>query len=180
MTRPTNGDKDNDKSIFVAAMKGVEPLELSNKVIFAPKLPQSRKKKRLFIHDETQDLDYSSESSRVSAFEYLLHHQKGIRLQELTKLKKGDFTTQWRLDLHGKTSEQADTQIQKFIYQAWSNKARYAIIIHGKGYNSEDNVPTLKNLVNQRLKQLKQVLGFCSALPKDGGTGAVYVFLKSH
>ncbi len=180
MTLPTNGDKDDGKTLFIDAVKDVQPLKSNNKVTFPPKKPKLHTKKPSSIDKKLQDLDYSEDFNTVGAFDNLLHHQKGIRLQELSKLKKGEFYTQWELDLHGQTSEEADRNIQAFIYQAWSDKARYAIIIHGKGYRSENSIPVLKNLVNQRLKQIKQVLGFCSALPKDGGTGAVYVFLKAH
>ncbi|HET8706021.1 MAG TPA: Smr/MutS family protein, partial [Pseudomonadales bacterium] len=38
--------------------------------------------------------------------------------------------------------------------------------------------PILKSSVNHWLRQLPQVLAFCSAQPKDGGLGAVYVLVK--
>ncbi|MGY8862749.1 MAG: Smr/MutS family protein, partial [Pseudomonadales bacterium] len=36
----------------------------------------------------------------------------------------------------------------------------------------------IKSHVNHWLQQLDAVLAFTSALPKDGGTGALYVLLK--
>jgi DNA-nicking Smr family endonuclease len=37
----------------------------------------------------------------------------------------------------------------------------------------------LKGMVDKWLRQRDEVLAFCSARPVDGGTGAVYVLLKS-
>ena len=54
---------------------------------------------------------------------------------------------------------------------------RHVIIIHGKGYRSQGR-PVIKPMVNRWLRQDDEVLAFCSARPKDGGTGAVYVLLR--
>jgi DNA-nicking Smr family endonuclease len=52
-------------------------------------------------------------------------------------------------------------------------------IIHGKGYGSNNQGPIIKPLVNKWLQQRNEILAFCSARPNDGGTGAVYVLLKT-
>ena len=46
-------------------------------------------------------------------------------------------------------------------------------IVHGKGSEA-----ILKTCINGWLRQLPEVLAFCSAPPKDGGNGAVLVLLK--
>ena len=38
----------------------------------------------------------------------------------------------------------------------------------------------IKNKLNQWLRNNSIVWGFCSARPSDGGTGAIYVYLKSN
>lgn len=38
--------------------------------------------------------------------------------------------------------------------------------------------PCNKNLLNRWLPQMNEVIAFHSALPKDGGSGAIYVLLK--
>ena len=50
-------------------------------------------------------------------------------------------------------------------------------IVHGKGHRS-DFGPVLKRMVDRLLRQLDDVLAFCSARQMDGGTGAVMVLLK--
>ncbi|HHT00027.1 MAG TPA: DNA mismatch repair protein MutS [Thiomicrospira sp.] len=130
--------------------------------------------------DNPHKLDKAKHVTKVTTFESLFYHQKGIRLQELSKLKKGDFTVQAVLDLHGLTIDQAEIESLDFIHRAYQEYFRYIRIIHGKGYNSDDSYPALKNLVNQILRQTKLVLAFSSTPEKDGGTGAVNIFLKSH
>ena len=56
---------------------------------------------------------------------------------------------------------------------------RCAHIIHGKGYRSGERQPVLKRKVNYWLRLRPDVLAFCSATPRDGGTGAVYVLLRN-
>ncbi|MDD1606319.1 MAG: Smr/MutS family endonuclease, partial [Methylococcaceae bacterium] len=51
-------------------------------------------------------------------------------------------------------------------------------IVHGKGHRSPDNYPIIKNNLNVWLRQHKDVQAFCSATPKNGGTGAVVVLLQ--
>jgi len=62
-----------------------------------------------------------------------------------------------------------------------STKHIYCVqIIHGKGLSNQTQPPLLKNQVNRWLRCHPAVLAFCSAQPKDGGTGALYVLLKQH
>lgn len=185
---------EEDKSLFLEAMQGVVPLDNVEKrpiynlniisqtqkeVIKKVKRKANANMHRLNSH-ETEQLDRSYHVQEVTAFENLLYHRKGLRLQELSKLKKSEFAVQAILDLHGYTRDEAELQIIAFVHDCYQNKYRYIRIIHGKGYNSEDRFPTLKNLVNQILRQKKQILAFASTPQKDGGTGAVNVFLKAH
>lgn len=175
---------DEDKLLFTAAMEEVTPLQTKNKVHIPPPKPSVKatlQNKRPSTMDTNLSFTESlADSQKVSAFESIQFSRPGIRMQEIIKLKKGDFSSEWQLDLHGMTELEADRQLLEFITQANQHNIRYLIIVHGKGYNSDLDYPILKNLVNQRLRQAKPVLAFCSAQPKDGGTGAVYVFLKQN
>ncbi|WP_051640706.1 Smr/MutS family protein [Thiomicrorhabdus sp. Milos-T2] len=180
-----------DKSIFLEAMKDVKPLNTTKKnesynpkaINAAQKSVLKRVKRKANLEQKKQttletEKDFST--SKVSAFESILYHQKGIRLQELSKLKKGEFSIQAVLDLHGFTQDTAEQQIIEFVSHCYHEKYRFIRIIHGKGYNSEDEYPILKNLVNQLLRQIKVIIAFASTPEKDGGTGAVNLFLKAH
>ncbi|MDX1353036.1 MAG: Smr/MutS family protein [Thiomicrorhabdus sp.] len=183
--------QEEDKSIFLQAMQGVKPLDSSNKTPSPNKQKQSqvellrRVKKRHNtrynnqMHLDELHLDMGKTIPKVTAFESMLFYQKGMRLQDVTKLKKGEFTIQQCLDLHGLTIEQAEIKIIGFLNNAYGGKLRYIRIIHGKGYNSTEEFPALKNLVNLILRQSQTVIGFASTPEKDGGTGAVNILLKA-
>lgn len=60
-------------------------------------------------------------------------------------------------------------------------RRRCVLLIHGRGLNSPDRVPVLKNaLVGwlTRGRLAKRVLAFATARPVDGGAGALYVLLR--
>jgi DNA-nicking Smr family endonuclease len=53
--------------------------------------------------------------------------------------------------------------------------------VHGRGLNSKDQIPVLKDAVRLWLARgriAKSVLAFATARPTDGGAGAVYVLLR--
>lgn len=105
----------------------------------------------------------------------------GFDANVMRKLRAGDFSVQASLDLHGLTRDAAKPAVEGFINKARITGHRCVLIVTGRGLNSADQVPVLKEGVQQWLtrgRAAKQVLGFCSARPKDGGAGAVYVLLR--
>ena len=118
------------------------------------------------------------ETSPVDFEESLSFYQNGIDFKTSQALKKGKIVPEDHLDLHGFTMVQAREELTEFIHFALLHDIRCIRIIHGKGYKAQQDYPLLKNKVNSWLRQHPQVLAFNSALPKDGGTGAVYVLLK--
>ncbi|MBE0493213.1 MAG: Smr/MutS family protein [Thiomicrospira sp.] len=169
---------EEDKLLFAQAMEGAVPINTSEKATLArPKLKAKRPKTS---HIDLIEANNVESVEAVSAHQSLLFHEKGLRLQDLSRLRKGEFSIQARLDLHGDTEEVAQPRLLQFIQQSYLANYRFALIIHGKGYNSDIDYPVLKNLVNQTLRALPQIVAFCSAQQKDGGTGAVYVLLKAH
>ena len=94
------------------------------------------------------------------------------------KLRRGQFSINGQLDLHGLTIPEARQALASFLHGSQTRGAQCVIIIHGKGYGSQNKQPILKNKVNSWLQQHTEVLAFCSAQPADGGTGAVYVLLR--
>lgn len=170
---------DEDKSLFEAAVAGAQKLKET------PKTETFRKRRSTKVGTLRDRDNYSTEGSSpppaiepVSAYASLSFERPGIRPQDLRKLRQGKFKTHWQLDLHGQTEAQAEQTLHSFILDAEKAQVRYLLIIHGKGHNSDRERPVLKNLVNWRLRQFNSVLAFCSAQPKDGGAGAVYVLLQ--
>ena len=71
----------------------------------------------------------------------------------------------------------AETLLRRFLREAVDDGLGCVRVIHGKGLNSPDGVPLLKNLVDRMLRQRADVLAFHSAPAVQGGTGAVLVLL---
>jgi len=170
--------QEEDRKLFQQAMAGVKPLKTKAKVTHRPKRKSYPKPPPATLVDSI-DTDASDDNGlwdRVG--ERVFWQRRGLRTQEITRLKKGQFAKHWCIDLHGLTQDAAATELKAFLYQAWQLGARYALVIHGKGYNSADG-PVLKGMVHQLLPTLPFVPAFSSAQPKDGDTGATYVFLKA-
>lgn len=100
-----------------------------------------------------------------------------INIKIFSDLKNGKVPIEAELDLHGLIVDEAHDALQNFIHNAQQKSLRCVRIIHGKGHKADER-PILKNKVNNWLRQLHCVLAFCSATPRDGGTGAVYVLLR--
>lgn len=166
-----------DKQLFAQAVSGATPLERKNRADTSLPKPKRRPIKTQ-QHIELNDPRFSFSAPSVSANEHIEHYEKGFRLQDLSRLRKREFDLDGQLDLHGEQETSAQSLLTHFIAQHFRLGHRHVLIIHGKGHNASGDHPILKNLVNQVLRQLPEVLAFTSAQPKDGGTGAVYVRLK--
>jgi DNA-nicking Smr family endonuclease len=113
--------------------------------------------------------------------EYIEGLAPGIDKRLLRKLRKGDYALQGHLDLHGMTSEEARDEVERFVDSALGDGKRCLLIIHGRGLNSKDNIPVLKERLKVWLTRGRigrRVLAFATARPTDGGAGAVYVLLR--
>jgi DNA-nicking Smr family endonuclease len=113
--------------------------------------------------------------------EYIEASTSGLDHHIVKKLKKGDYSYQAHLDLHGLNREQARASVAEFIRKSHWDGKRCVLIVHGRGLGSKDNIPVLKNKLAAWLTRGaigRRVLAFTSAKPYDGGTGAVYVLLR--
>jgi DNA-nicking Smr family endonuclease len=122
--------------------------------------------------------DYAGPSP-VGAGDDLLFMRPGVQHRQLQQLRRGRFRTRSELDLHGMNTAQARRALTGFLAQCQADQVRQVRIIHGKGYGSAADAPVLKNRVNAWLRQHPAVLAFSSAQLRDGGTGAVYVLLRT-
>ena len=112
----------------------------------------------------------------LSASDSISYSQAGVSTKILKKMKQGRIGYAPSIDLHGQKVEEAFQSLSKFIH--YHGDERFIHIIHGKGYNSDQNLSILKSQVVHYLKQHPLVLAFCSCPQKMGGTGAVFVYLK--
>jgi len=121
----------------------------------------------------------SLDPSELDTGEELYYCREGIQRSVLRKLRRGQYRVHDALDLHGMNVDAARRALTEFLLQARRQHLSCVRIIHGKGKRSRHKGPVLKNKVNHWLRQRDDILAFCSARPVDGGTGALYVLLRS-
>jgi len=113
--------------------------------------------------------------------EYIEGLAPGIDRRLLKKLRKGDYALQGHVDLHGLSSDEAHAEVERFLDGARDAGKRCVLIVHGRGLNSKEGIPVLKERLKVWLTRGRigrGVLAFTTARPADGGAGAVYVLLR--
>lgn len=172
---------DDDAALFRAAVGPVRPIGgQPGSTILRPR-PKPRLRS---AHDplserlELRRLWQSSLGSIAGGDVASYRHQR-LPPHVFHRLKRGQFSIQDELDLHGATRDQAAAMIRVFLAEAHAHGYGCVRIIHGKGQQSSASCPILKNLVDHLLRLRNDVMGFHSAPPAQGGTGAVLILLKS-
>ena len=172
---------DEDKKRFRDAVGNVKPIKNDNIISEKPKPSAYRKK------DKTNYLNPDYEINESVATEKLVGGEEEIKFcsagendKKFKRLRQGKYKFEGKLDLHGMLVEEAKQQLAIFLKECKIRSLACVLIIHGKGYGSKNNAPVIKNKLNQWLRNHSMVWGFCSARPSDGGTGAIYVYLKSN
>ena len=115
----------------------------------------------------------------VSAEDTLFFARAGLQQRQLQRFRRGQLSCTAELDLHGMTTAIARSELMAFIDRCRERRIRCARIIHGKGYGSGGSAPVLKNRMNSWLRQHHDVLAFSSAQARHGGSGALYLLLRS-
>ena len=104
--------------------------------------------------------------------------RRGIGIDVLTKLRRGHWSVQGDLDLHGHTTDEAHDALADFLDDARTRGFRCVRVVHGKGLTSPNKEPVLKGKVRRWLSHWDDVLAYCEAPRHAGGGGAVLVLLR--
>lgn len=115
--------------------------------------------------------------SLLDTDEALSFRRPGIGVDVVRKLRRGNWSIQRQLDLHGFRREEARNALGIFIREANKSGLRCVRVVHGKGLGSPGKAPVLKGRVQSWLVQKKEVLAFVQARPAHGGAGALVVLL---
>lgn len=175
----------DDNTLFTSAMSGVERLDpdRGRQVAEKPVPPDplqvdpegfGKKQFQKFMRGEIEfDLEYTDE--------YMQGHVKGLDSKIFRQLKAGNLSVEAHMDLHGMNAEQAYEHLLFFMRESYLQGYRCLLVITGRGKNSPGGQSVLKQAARDWLTKeplRKIVLGFCTALPKHGGAGALYVLLR--
>ena len=117
-------------------------------------------------------------SSLLETDEHLSFRRPGVGPDVTQKLRRGKWTIQRQVDLHGLRSDEAREALGHFIREAHQQGIRCVRVVHGKGLGSPGKAPVLKDKVQRWLVQKSQVLAFVQAPPAHGGAGALVVLLQ--
>ncbi|WP_419787861.1 Smr/MutS family protein [Pseudodesulfovibrio sp.] len=176
-----------DDELFMNAMQGVRQMngDKGRQVAAAPATPvgnitlddpeeTARKDLQRFIQGEVEfELEYTEE--------YMYGYVRGLDIKTFQQLKAGSLSVAAHIDLHGMTSDQARDNLLFFIRESYLQNYRCVLVVTGRGINSPGGQAVLRRetegwLTRDPLK--RAVLAFCTAQPKDGGAGALYVLLR--
>ncbi len=172
---------------FCEAMADVTPLPLKERKT-APKRKMNIKPAHPAPNDELTGLTHlknlvkgSIEMDITFSDEYIEGTVPGVSRRILKKLKKGQIPIQDHIDLHGLAKDAAESAVKNFLIKSHRLGHRCVLIVHGRGRNSPDQFPVLKEMLPKWLNRgpvKKIVLAFTTSRPYDGGTGAIYVLLR--
>jgi DNA-nicking Smr family endonuclease len=179
---------DEETALFQKAMQGVAPLCRDKDTVPRGPSSDSLETVRPEMTEEAEvlaqlaDLVDGTGSFDISdTTEYIEGIARGLDRRLLKRLRKGEYSVQAHLDLHGMNRKEAKQAVSDFLTESRRTQKRCVLIICGRGHHSKDKQPVLKThlahwLVRGRLG--RATLAFSSARPCDGGVGAVYVLLR--
>ncbi|MFM2252143.1 MAG: hypothetical protein RJB68_480 [Pseudomonadota bacterium] len=170
------------KSLFFQAAGAVQPIQSKHRALLKKELPdaaprQTQKDESAVLAESISD-DFDV-STLLDADEQMSFRRPGIGSDVTTKLRRGNWSIQAQLDLHGLRSDEARERLGQFLREAHKQGVRCVRIVHGKGLGSPGKAPVLKRKVQGWLVQKNEVLAFVQAKPADGGAGALVVLLQA-
>ena len=104
----------------------------------------------------------------------------GIDRRQAERFRKGKLTIEGKIDLHGRTQQDAHDDLLAFLRRAHAAGKRNVLVVTGKGMTTS-KVGILRQAVPRWLNEPSfrtLVLAFDYAEPQHGGEGALYVLLK--
>jgi DNA-nicking Smr family endonuclease len=108
----------------------------------------------------------------------LSFRRPGLPADVVTRLRRGQWSIQAQIDLHGLRRAEAREQLSAFVRQSLRSGWRCVRVVHGKGHGSPGGEPVLKGKVQRWLAQCAEVIAFAQATGAQGGAGALVVLLE--
>ena len=162
-----------ERNLFQRAIGAVQPLTPQPRVLLTgePAPP-------LAFQQKIDESNVLRESLSDDTDDELSYRRSGIGTEVTQKLRKGHWSLQGQLDLHGLRSDEAREALGQFIRDAYKRGWRCVRVVHGKGLGSPGKTPVLKSKVQRWLVQKNEVLAFVQAKGPEGGAGALVVLLR--
>ena len=173
---------DAENNLFVRAAGKVQPLRQAARAPHwaeqPPPIPvqQQLDDERVLQESLSDEFDASTLLDVDDAMSY---RRPGIGTEVTRRLRKGEWSIQRELDLHGLRRDDAREALSAFIRDAHRRGLRCLRVVHGKGLGSPGRVPVLKSKVQAWLIQKNEVMAFVQARADEGGAGALVVLLMA-
>jgi DNA-nicking Smr family endonuclease len=170
-----------ERTLFVRAAGAVQPIRRHGRVDLAPDQPapvpvqQQLDEQRVLQEALSDEFDATT---LLDVDEALSFRRPGVGPDVTRKLRKGEWSIQGEIDLHGLRRDAAREALAAFIREAYRRGWRCVRVVHGKGLGSPGKTPVLKGKVQGWLVQKNEVLAFVQARGDEGGAGALVVLLK--
>jgi DNA-nicking Smr family endonuclease len=169
-----------ERNLFTHAVGNVKPIASQPRVMLSTDRPAARPLQQA-LDDQAALVESMSDEFDVSTLldvdDQLSFRRPGIGTDVTRKLRKGEWSIQGQLDLHGLRSDEAREAVGQFVRDAKRMGWRCVRVVHGKGLGSPGKEPVLKSKVQRWLVQKQEVIAFVQAKPADGGAGALVVLL---
>lgn len=168
----------SELEIFQRAMRDVRPLERRKRPPRPPVPPPKPDP-----DPATEQADYLR-NNQMEIHQHPDYVEGGVGSWDrrlLKRLRRGDFSIQEELDLHGMTQPEAREEMDRFLRESCRRGLFCIRIVHGKGKNSPRGRAILREKVPVWLstrRNTRYVVAFTSASLLDGGSGATYVLLR--
>ena len=175
-------EPDDDEALFEAAVAGVARLTQTRRPpapVYRDPVPLSEREREVIRELDALVSGESPFDVRHSD-EFMAGCVPGLDPRVLRQLRKGEFTPQADLDLHGCDAAHARVLVESFVVDAHARGLRCLRIVHGRGRRSPNGEPVLRPSLPRWLARGPArliVLAYTSAPQYDGGTGASYVLL---
>lgn len=169
------------RNLFQAAIGKVQRLPAPGLANLAPTPPAPIPKQHQLDEAAAYQEAISDEvdiTTLLDTDDQLSFRRAGVGADVLQKLRKGKWSVQRQIDLHGMRTDEARETLSTFVRDAHKQGMRCVRVVHGKGLGSPGKTPVLKEKVHRWLVQKAAVVAFVQAPPAQGGAGALVVLLQ--
>ena len=169
------------RSLFQAAVGAVQRLPAHGTANLKPAAPLPLPIQHLL--DEAAALqeaisDEVDVTTLLDTDEHLSFRRPGVGPDVAHNLRRGKWSIQRQIDLHGLRSDEAREALGAFIRESHKQGIRCVRVVTGKGLGSPGKAPVLKDKVHRWLVQRSEIVAFVQAPRAQGGAGALVVLLQ--
>ena len=170
-----------EKNLFVRAAGQVQRLAHDGRIEpvrqLPPPIPVQQQIDEQNVLREALSDEFDS-STLLDVDDAMSFRRPGVGTDVTRRLRRGDWSIQREIDLHGLRREDAREALGGFIREAHRLGLRCVRVVHGKGLGSPGKTPVLKGRVQGWLIQKNEVMAFVQARAAEGGAGALVVLLR--